>query len=166
MRASALPTIATALLSLLPPTAAQTPGTLTAVRSFNARANTSSRATLHVYLPRAPLRSPPTLLTAVHACHGSGAGFFGSTPYRALAERFGFAVLFPGSPHGGGCWDVSSPASLRFGGGGDSGAIADMMRWGMRKWGVSRERSFVVGVSSGAMMTVRFVGRGPPPAPV
>jgi acetylxylan esterase len=150
------PTLFTALLPLLSTTAAQTPGILTPIRSFNSRPNTTSRATLHVYLPHAALRSPPTLLTAVHHCAGSGTGFFGSTPYRALAEKFGFVVLFPGSPHSGGCWDVSSPASLRYGGGGDSGAIADMMAWAMKEWGVARERSFVVGVSSGAMMTVSF----------
>jgi acetylxylan esterase len=150
------------LLSAL--VSAQVPGTLTQIANFAASANTTSRATLHAYLPRKPLSSPPTLITAVHHCHGSGTGFFASTPYRALAEKHGFVVLFPGTPHKDGCWDVSSPASLRYAGGGDSSAIADMMRWAMKKYGVKRERSFVVGVSSGAMMTVSSPPFLPPSA--
>jgi acetylxylan esterase len=141
-----------ALLTLAPPALAQTPGALTQIPSFSTRRH---NATLHAYLPRR-LASPPTLVTAVHHCAGSGTGFFKSTPYRALADRLGFVLLFPGSPHKGGCWDVSSTLSLRYDAGGDSTAIGDMMRWAMKKWGVRRERSFVVGASSGAMMTVSF----------
>lgn len=59
------------------------------------------------------------------------------------------------------CWDVSSNGTRAHDGGGDSLGIASMVRWTLAKHGGDRDRVFVTGVSSGAMMTHVLVGAYP-----
>jgi len=62
--------------------------------------------------------------------------------------------IFASSPGGtGGCWDVSSKASLKHDGGGDTMTIANMVKYAQNKYGCSDHQVFVVGHSSGAMLT-------------
>lgn len=51
------------------------------------------------------------------------------------------------------CWDVSSKASLSRGGGGESNAIADMIAYATKQYNINPKKVYVVGESSGAMMT-------------
>ncbi|KAK4231134.1 hypothetical protein QBC38DRAFT_533772 [Podospora fimiseda] len=107
----------------------------------------------YIYVPDR-LASNPALITAVHYCGGTASAFQGNTnAYRAAADQQGFIVLYPESPNSGGCWDVSSPASLTRGGGGDSNSIANFVNWAITQYNVDRNKVFLTGLSSGAMMT-------------
>lgn len=134
-------------------------------------------------LPRRPRR--PAVLVNPHWCHGSAeAAYDASTFAPALAEQYGFLVIYPDSPNQEDkCWDVSSPASLvrrsfstsvattttdgggggagGEGGGGDSLGIVSMVTWTLREYDADETRVFVTGVSSGAMMTNVLVGSYP-----
>lgn len=95
---------------------------------------------------------PPPPLTHPQ-CTGTAQAYFTGTPYARLADTHGFLVIYPESPYSGGCWDVSSPASLTHNGGGNSNAIANMVQHALSQHAADPSRVFAVGTSSGAMMT-------------
>ncbi len=149
---------------------AKTPASLTRIASFgrnpsgvskvlqsktNGIIKQLSQAIMYVYVPDSVVDRPP-IIVAIHYCAGSAWGYYEETPYARLADEYGFIVIYPSSPHVGGCWDVSSTKSLTHNGGGDSNAIANMVRYTLAKYNADPDKVFVVGSSSGAMMTVRF----------
>jgi acetylxylan esterase len=79
-----------------------------------------------------------------------------------LADTYGFIAIFPDSPNKADqCWDVSSTQSLTHDGGGDALGIASMVRWTLGKYNGDKDRVFVTGTSSGAMMTNVLIGSYP-----
>ncbi|KAK7551697.1 acetylxylan esterase A [Phyllosticta citricarpa] len=108
---------------------------------------------MFVYVPPG-VRQNPAVLVAIHWCQGSAQGYADGTPYQSLAqEKKNFIIVYPSSPHQGGCWDVSSPQTLRHEGGGDSTSIANQIKYATQKYRADKSKVFVVGSSSGAMMT-------------
>lgn len=87
---------------------------------------------------------------------GTAQAYYNGSPYAAYAEQHGFIVIYPESPYDGGCWDVSSRATLTRNGGGNSNSIANMIAWTIDKYAADKSRVYVTGMSSGAMMTVRI----------
>jgi len=55
------------------------------------------------------------------------------------------------------CWDVATTASLTHGGGGDTGAIVDQVKYAITKHNANANRVYVTGTSSGAMMAEGLV---------
>ena len=123
--------------------------TLTQVTNFGAN---PSGARMYIYVPN-NLKTNPAIVTAIHYCSGTASAFYTGTPYATLAEKYGFIVIYPESPNSGGCWDVSSPSSLTHNGGGNSNAIANMVTYTISQYKADASRVFLVGTSSGAMMT-------------
>lgn len=115
---------------------------------------------MYVYKP-ANLKTPAPIVVAVHHCQGSATGYAGSTKYQPLANSKGFLVIYPNSRSSGGCFDVSSTASLTHNGGGDSQTIANMVKYAVDKLGGDKDRVFVTGTSSGAMTTQVLAGAYP-----
>jgi acetylxylan esterase len=119
----------------------------------------------YMYVPD-KLAASPGIVVAIHYCTGTAQAYYSGSPYARLAEQYGFVVIYPSSPHSGGCWDVSSRASLSHNGGGDSNAIVNMVKWAITKYNANASKVFVTGTSSGAMMTVggpqsmAYVSRG------
>ena len=109
---------------------------------------------MYIYVPHILLPQPP-IIVAIHYCAGSALDYYNGTPYARLAEEYGFIVIYPSSPHSGSCWDVSSSKSLIRDGGGDSNAIANMVNYTLAEYNADPHKVFVLGSSSGAMMTVR-----------
>lgn len=107
---------------------------------------------MYIYVPK-KLAAKPPVIVAIHHCQGTGPGYANETPYNALADQYGFIVIYPSSPYSGTCWDVSSKASLTHNGGGDSNAIANMVTYTLTKYSGDSTRVYVTGSSSGAMMT-------------
>ncbi|KAL0258235.1 hypothetical protein SLS55_007408 [Diplodia seriata] len=107
---------------------------------------------MYVYVP-AKLAVNPGIVVAIHYCTGNAQAYYNGSPYATLAERYGFVVIYPSSPHDGSCWDVSSQATLTHNGGGDSNSIANMVTYAIDNWGADASKVFVTGSSSGAMMT-------------
>lgn len=132
--------------------AAVTPGSLSLI-SPTLFANPTN-ASFNLYVP-SNLASKPALLVAIHYCTGSGPAFYQNTQYAKFAETHGFIVVYPGSPNAGTCWDVSSAASLSNTEKGDSGSIVGMVKWTLKNYpAIDTTKVFLVGESSGAMMTV------------
>jgi acetylxylan esterase len=132
------------------------PGQLTQITDADVHdtPSTTKRPEFHLYVPK-QLSKTPALVLAVHYCTGTGPRYFQGSPYKGLAETYGFIAVYPSSPHDGGCWDVSSEKTLTHGKGGDSGDIVDMVRWTLKRYKqIDKQKVFVVGESSGAMMTV------------
>ncbi|KAI4597213.1 hypothetical protein KJ359_004726 [Pestalotiopsis sp. 9143b] len=112
----------------------------------------ASGTLMYIYVPD-NLASNPAIVVAIHYCTGTASAYYSGTPYAALAEQYGFIVIYPQSPYSGTCWDVSSQAALTHGGGADSESIANMVSHTISAYGADAARVFVTGSSSGAMMT-------------
>lgn len=59
------------------------------------------------------------------------------------------------------CWDVHNPASLTHGAGGDAGGIISMVNYALDTYSGDASKVFVMGTSSGAMMTNVLVATYP-----
>jgi acetylxylan esterase len=115
---------------------------------------------MYVYRPdTAPAR--PAVVVAVHYCTGSGPAFFSGSGLAPLADRYGFIVIFPSSTNADKCFDVSSPAALRRGGGSDPVGIMSMVSYAEQNYNADPNRVYAMGVSSGAMMTNVLLGDYP-----
>ncbi|KAJ7056038.1 carbohydrate esterase family 1 and carbohydrate-binding module family 1 protein [Mycena amicta] len=111
-----------------------------------------SNVGMFVYKPTT-VAAKPAVIVAIHYCTGTAQAYFTGSPYAQLADQFGFIVIYPNSPNSGGCWDLSSKATLTHNGGGDSNGIASMVTFAINTYGADASRIFVTGTSSGAMMT-------------
>jgi acetylxylan esterase len=112
-----------------------------------------SNVGFYLYVPT-KLQSNPPVLVNPHWCHGSAAAAFTGTQLATLADTYGYIMIFPDSPNTSDkCWDVSSPASLTHGGGGDTAGVVSMVQWTLNKYAGNPARVFSMGTSSGAMMT-------------
>lgn len=115
----------------------------------------SSGTKMYIYVPN-NLATKPAIIVAIHYCTGTASAYYTNSPYATFAEQYGFIVIYPESPYSGTCWDVSSDAALTHDGGADSNSIANMVTYTIGKYNADSSRVFVTGMSSGAMMTVRF----------
>lgn len=59
------------------------------------------------------------------------------------------------------CWDVQNAASLTHGGGGDAGGIVSMVNYTLKTYNGDASKVYVMGGSSGAMMTNVLAGSYP-----
>ncbi|MEU0090735.1 PHB depolymerase family esterase [Kribbella sp. NPDC006257] len=111
-----------------------------------------SNLRMHIYVPdRRPAK--PAILMAVHYCGGSGPAFYGGSEFARLADQYGFIVIYPSATRSGNCFDVYSSQALRRDGGSDPVGIKSMVDWVVANRSGDRDRVFVTGASSGAMMT-------------
>lgn len=115
---------------------------------------------MYIYVPANKQANAPIVL-AIHYCTGTGPGYFSATQYATLADTYGYIVVYPSSPSSGGCWDVSSTASLTHNGGGDSETIINMAKYAAANYGGDANRIYATGSSSGAMMTNVLAGAYP-----
>jgi poly(hydroxyalkanoate) depolymerase family esterase len=116
-----------------------------------------SYVNMYIYVPD-QLAAKPPIVVGAHYCTGTATAYFGALSWIvSMANRNGFIVLFPEAT-GRNCWDVGSPASLTHDGGGDTHAIAQMVRYTLDTYDADPSRVYVVGTSSGAMMTQALLG--------
>jgi len=126
---------------------------LTTVSGWNGGVSLPSDVTMSIYVPD-KLAAKPPLVTVVHYCGGSASAVFGQAKdIKAAADKYGFIMIVPAQTHSGGCWDVSSKKSQTHDGGGDTHAIAQMVRYSITKYNANADRVYSTGDSSGAMMT-------------
>lgn len=115
----------------------------------------------HIYVPK-NLQSKPPILVAPHWCHGTAQQVFEYRSWAAAGDKYGFITIYPNTSNVvDQCWDVSSNATLTHNGGGNSLGIVSMVKWALKKYGGDKDRVFVSGTSSGAMMTNVLVGAYP-----
>jgi poly(3-hydroxybutyrate) depolymerase len=123
----------------------------------------TSNGAVHPYLLSTPSSyqpdQPVPLVVVVHGCQTTAQQERELTAYDELAEREGFAVLYPEVAELGRnlpgplnhCWRFFDPTSY-VRGLGDVAAIAGMTRQVMADLAIDEERVFVVGVSAGGLM--------------
>lgn len=117
-----------------------------------------SYISMYIYVPDKVATDPPILVVS-HFCGGSASAVFGQAQgggVVAAADKYGFIMVFPQTTNpatSAKCWDVGSKASLTHDGGGDTQAIAEMVKYTVTKYGANANRVYATGDSSGAMMT-------------
>ena len=113
---------------------------------------------MYIYVPDTVATNPPILVVS-HYCGGDAAGVFGEAQSGGIvtaSNTYGFIMIFPQNHLPGStrnCWDVGSAASLTHDGGGDTQAIAQMVKYTITKYSANANRVYATGTSSGAMMT-------------
>ncbi|GHJ54824.1 hypothetical protein Nm8I071_41310 [Nonomuraea sp. TT08I-71] len=122
---------------------------LTEVTNFGAN---PSNLRMYLYVPDT-VAARPGLLVVNHYCTGSGPAMYSGTQFAALADRYGYLVVYPSVTRSSQCFDVSSPQALRRDGGSDPVGIKSMVDYVRQRYPVDANRIFTTGVSSGAMMT-------------
>jgi poly(hydroxyalkanoate) depolymerase family esterase len=112
-----------------------------------------SYISMYEYVP-SNLAADAPILVVSHYCGGTAAGVFGEAQgggIVAAADKYGFLMIFPQTSNN--CWDVGSTKSLTHDGGGDTQAIAEMVKYSISKHSANAARVYATGTSSGAMMT-------------
>jgi poly(hydroxyalkanoate) depolymerase family esterase len=116
-----------------------------------------SYVNMYIYVPDTPATKPP-IVVAPHHCQGTGMGTFSEmSSLVSIANRNGFIMIFPEAT-GQNCWDAGSTRSLKHGGGGDTGAVAQMVKYTVSAHNGDAGRVYVVGGSSGGIMTEALLG--------
>ncbi|SPO01698.1 probable Feruloyl esterase B [Cephalotrichum gorgonifer] len=119
-----------------------------------------TRINMYIYVPD-NVAPNPAIIVALHPCGGSAPGWFAGTRLPSYADREGFILIYAGTPNQSNCWDVHSPASLTHGQGGDALAIVNMVKYTLENHNGDPEKVYVMGSSSGAMMTNVLAGSYP-----
>jgi acetylxylan esterase len=113
---------------------------------------------MYIYVPDKLAANPPVLVVS-HYCTGDAAGMFSQAKTSGLvaaSDQYGFIMVFPQNHLPGttrNCWDVGSKESLTHDGGGDTQAIAQMVKYTVTQHKANPNRVYATGSSSGAMMT-------------
>jgi acetylxylan esterase len=112
---------------------------------------------MYIYAPDKLAANPPIVVSS-HSCGSTATGQMGNmTKTKAAADKNGFIMILPDNP-GQNCWDVGSKQSLTHDGGGDTHAVAQMVRYALTKYSADPKRVYAVGGSSGGMMTQALLG--------
>lgn len=104
-----------------------------------------------LYVPSGAAADPRALVVMLHGCKQSATDFAISTRMNQLAERKGFAVLYPqqsAAADSHRCWHWYRRATQQ--GQGDVQLIANMVHQVQRKHGFDATRTYVAGLSAGA----------------
>lgn len=110
-------------------------------------------ASMYIYVPDKLAPTPPILVLA-HFCSGTASAVFGQAQGGGLikaADQYGFIVVVPQTSNN--CWDVGSTKALTHDGGGDTQAVAEMVKYTITKYHADADRVYATGDSSGGMMT-------------
>ncbi|KAK4239298.1 hypothetical protein C8A03DRAFT_14320 [Achaetomium macrosporum] len=115
---------------------------------------------MFIYVP-AKLAANPAIIVALHPCGGSAQQWYSGTRLPSYADSNGFIVIYPQTTKYSNCWDVNNAGSLTHGGSGDALGIISMVNYTLDKYSGDRAKVYVMGASSGAMMTNVMVGSYP-----
>jgi len=124
----------------------------------------SARRMLYwLYLPSGASTAPRPLVVMLHGCQQTATDFALSTRMNALAERQGFAVLYPqqsATADAHRCWHWYKRSTQQ--GLGDVQQIAQMVAQVQAKHGLDASRTYVAGLSAGAglanILALRYPG--------
>jgi acetylxylan esterase len=143
---------------LLSPSAAQA-ASLQQVNNWNGGVSLPADVSMYAYVPDKVAAKPP-LLAVIHYCGGSAQAVFGQAQGGGLvaaADKYGFILVVPSNANASGqngrCWDVSSKKAQTRDGGGDTHAIAQMVKYGLTQYKANPDRVYCSGDSSGGMTT-------------
>ena len=115
-----------------------------------------------LYLPSGVSSAPLPLVVMLHGCKQTAADFAASTRMNQLAERKGFAVLYPqqsAAADANRCWHWYRRATQQ--GHGDVALIAEMIKQVRARQGLDASRIYVAGLSAGAGLAAILALRHP-----
>lgn len=115
--------------------------------------NVPSYIEMFIALPDTMPEKPPILVN-IHSCGNSAGGQWSYDGFAALREAIdsvGYIMILPQQSRN--CWNVGAPESLTHDGGGDTGAIVQMVRYALEKYNGDPTRVYVMGGSGGGMTT-------------
>ncbi len=128
-----------------------------------ATASTPARRMLYwLYLPSGSARAPRPLVVMLHGCQQTAADFAASTRMNRLAERKGFAVLYPQqsvTTDSRRCWHWYKRATQQ--GLGEIGPLAGMIGRVQSRHQLDATRTYAAGISAGAGMAAILALRHP-----
>jgi acetylxylan esterase len=125
---------------------------VTPASTWSGGASLPSYVEMYIYVPDKLATKPPIVVSA-HSCGSTATGQMGNIPkFKAAADTNGFILILPDNP-GQNCWDVGSSQSLKHDGGGDTQAVAEMVKYALSKYSGDASRVYIFGGSSGGMMT-------------
>lgn len=141
---------------------ARPPGTW--LRSFHSAGPSAGRLVNHLayalYLPVAPAATEGMpAVVMLHGCKQTAESFAAGTRMCRLAERSGFAVLFPEqakTAHAHRCWHWHGDATQS-----EAAAVASLVDAIVRRHGFDRDRIYVAGMSAGAGLAAALAIRYP-----
>jgi len=115
-----------------------------------------------VHVPRS-LRKSPALVVALHGCTQTAGTYDHGSGWSALADDFGFVVLFPeqqraNNPNNCFNWFLPSDARRHQG---EAQSIHQMIERMIADRGVDRQRIFIVGLSAGGAMAAAMLANYP-----
>lgn len=119
-----------------------------------------SRIQMFLYVPDRVAANPP-IIVGLHPCGGNARQWFSGTQLPRYADQNGWILIFPGTPNFSNCWDVHNTDSLTHNQGGDALGIVSMVNYTITQHKADRARVYVMGSSSGAMMTNVLAGSYP-----
>lgn len=125
-------------------------------------ANLPSDVQMYVYIPTNVVTNPP-ILTLIHSCGSNASIVLGQAGgLKSAADQYGFIIVAPQSnPTSKRCWTTDSTQVWTRDKGGDSNAIKQMVVYALSQYQANKDRVYVTGCSSGAMMTELLLGLYP-----
>jgi poly(hydroxyalkanoate) depolymerase family esterase len=114
------------------------------------------------YTPR-NLRRASALVVALHGCTQTAAAYDHGSGWSTLADRHGFALLFPEQQHANNpntCFTWFHPADTQRNRG-EALSIRQMIERMIGDHGIDRRRVFIVGLSAGGAMTAAMLAAYP-----
>jgi len=115
-----------------------------------------------LYLPSGVSQTPRPLVVMLHGCKQTATDFAASTRMNQLAERKGFAVLYPqqsAAADSHRCWHWYKRATQQ--GQGDVSLIAEMIKQVQARHRLDATRTYVAGLSAGAGLAAILALRHP-----
>ena len=109
---------------------------------------------MFTYVPSL-LGPDPALVVVLHGCTQTAAGYDRGAGWSTLANRYGFALLFPEqqrSNNPNSCFNWFEPGDTRRGRG-EAASIRHMIEKMVREKGIDPRRVFITGLSAGGAMT-------------
>ncbi len=106
---------------------------------------------MYIYVPDKVATKPPVYISC-HSCGSPATGQINNIPMaKAQADAQGFILILPDNP-GNNCWDVGTTMSLKHDGGGDTQAVAQMIKYVIKQYNADPGRIYIQGGSGGAML--------------
>jgi len=127
------------------------------VTSFGAN---PTKIYMYIYVPD-KVAASPAIIVALHPCGGTAQGWYSGTKLPSYVNDNGFIIICAGTPNRSNCWDVQSKDSLTHGQGGDALGIVSMVNYTLTKYNGDKDKVYVMGSSSGGMMTNVMAGSYP-----
>jgi poly(hydroxyalkanoate) depolymerase family esterase len=135
-------------------------------RSYHSAPPTAGRFVNHLsyalYLPPKPSTDPMPLVVMLHGCKQDADEFSQGTRINLLADKYGFAVLYPEQSkhdHAHRCWRWYDDSSG--GGGGEAASIVSLIKAMVEEHGLDAARVYLAGMSAGAGLAALLAVRYP-----